>query len=324
MVLFYSFLIIPFLTFIRGFVIKNPLFVSSIELSKPLSIETNILGFRGYPTSYQVQKAKTPNSKVAILFIHGFASSSYHWRYNLPAFSENYDTYAIDLIGFGTSAKPANLNYTVSLWSEQVTEFINCVIKKPCILVGNSLGSVISLHASTSPSLNNKIKGVIPINPVIISRSNPNIRVPQIFGWFSSKSIIKGYFNIMKRRQSIRYFFNILYPVFPENVDDLLIDSIENPSKHPNASDVFYGIVKENIMNPTVFIEDIVENVSKDIPILLIYGTRDPWIPRCNIDYFLQLRPTTQILEVSAGHCPQDEIPEIINPIIESFMTNHK
>jgi len=317
MVLFYSFLIIPFLTFIRGFVIKSPIFISS--KTKPLLIASNIIDFQGYPTSYQVQKTKTPNSEVAILFIHGFASSSYHWRYNLPAFSENYDTYAIDLIGFGNSSKPTILNYTIALWSEQVTEFIDRIIKKPCILVGNSLGAYISIYAATSsPSLNQKIKGVILINPVIISRSKPNIRVPKIF----TKSIIKGYFQIMKRRQSIHYFFRLLYPIFPERIDDLIIDSIENPSNNINASDVFYGIVKENIINPIVFIEDIVENLDPKIPILLIYGTRDPWISRQSMDYFLELRPNTQINNVPAGHCPQDEIPEIVNPIIESFMTN--
>jgi pimeloyl-ACP methyl ester carboxylesterase len=182
------------------------------------------------------------------------------------------------------------------------------------------LGGYISLYTASKP--NKRIKGIIPINPVIISRLYPNIRLPQIFGWFTTKAIIKGYFHIMKQRHSIRYFFNILYPVFPEKVDDLLIDSIENPSKEKNASDVFYRIVKENIADPTIFIEDILEKVSKDFPILLIYGTRDPWISSCAIDYFMKLRSNTYRFDVHAGHCPQDEIHEIINPIIQSFMTS--
>ena len=287
-ILFYHFFHIAF---IQGFVIKNPLFVSSTKLFNSLSIETprsiesKTTDFRSYPTSYQVGKPENTNSEVAILLIHGFGSSSYHWRDNMPALSEKYDIYAIDLIGFGTSVKPTILNYTVSLWSEQVTEFIDRVIQKPCIIVGNSLGGYIALYAATSPSLNNKIKGVIPINPVIVSRSNLNIRVPKIF----TKSIIKGYFQIMKQKQSIHYFFRLLYPIFPERVDDLLIDSIENPSKNINASDIFYSIVKENIINPSIFIEDIVENIPDEIPISMIYGTKDPWISRCSIDYFLHL-----------------------------------
>ena len=322
MVLFYSFLIVPFLTFIRGFVIKNPLFVSSIELSKPLPIETNILDFRGYPTSYQVQKSKTPNSKPAILFIHGFASSSYHWRYNLPAFSENYDTYAIDLIGFGNSAKPTELAYTIPLWSEQVTEFIDRVIQKPCILVGNSLGSSIALYSGfvKERSKNPNIQGIILINPVAISKKNPPLTLPY---WFSSKPFIKSYFYLMKTRISIEFLLKSIYPIFPDRVDQTLVDSIENPSKETNASEVFYSIVKENILMPTIFIEDIVENLSNEIPVSIIYGTKDPWITKEMIGQISDVIPHARLLQVHAGHCPQDEIPEIVNPIIESCMTKN-
>ena len=35
----------------------------------------------------------------------------------------------------------------------------------------------------------------------------------------------------------------------------------------------------------------------------------------------VKLRPNTKVIDVPAGHCPQDEIPEIVNPIIQSFMT---
>ena len=323
MFIFHS--LLPFfscIAFIQGFVIKNLMFGSSMNRLHSLSIESKTTDFRSYPTSYQVSKPENTHSEVAILLIHGFGSSSYHWRDNIPALSENYDTYAIDLIGFGKSAKPATLNYTVSLWCEQVTEFIDCVIQKPCIIVANSLGGYIALYTAAYSSSN--IKGVIPINPVIISQSYSKIRLPPIFNWFSTKSIIKGYFHLTKQRPSIQCLFKMLYPVFPERVDDSLIDSIENPSKHPNASDVFYGIVKENIMSQTVFIEDIVENLDPKIPVSIIYGTKDPWIPGCAINYFMKLSPNTQIFRVPAGHCPQDEIPEIVNPIIESFMTNVK
>ena len=327
--MFFLYSLLPFfscIAFIQGFVIKTPLFVSSTKLFNSLSVETprsiesKTTDFQGYPTNYQVSKPENTNAEVAILLIHGFGSSSYHWRDNIPTLSEKYDTYAIDLIGFGNSAKPSILNYTVSLWSEQVIEFIDCVIQKPCILVGNSLGGYIALYTAASSSSN--IKGVIPINPVIISRSYPKIRLPPLFNLFSSKSIIKGYFHLTRQRPSIQCLFKILYPVFPERVDNLIIDSIENPSKNVNASDIFYGIVKENIISQTIFIEDIIENLDPKIPISIIYGTKDPWIPRCAIDYFMKLSPNAEISRVPAGHCPQDEIPEIVNPIILSFMTN--
>lgn len=43
------------------------------------------------------------DSKPPLLLIHGFGASIYHWRYNIPALSEKYHVYALDLLGFGLS-----------------------------------------------------------------------------------------------------------------------------------------------------------------------------------------------------------------------------
>lgn len=45
------------------------------------------------------------NSKPPLLLVHGFGASVYHWRYNIPALSEKYHVYALDLLGFGLSDK---------------------------------------------------------------------------------------------------------------------------------------------------------------------------------------------------------------------------
>ena len=47
----------------------------------------------------------------ALLLIHGFGASTDHWRYNIPELSKYYEVHAIDLLGFGKSAKPRSLSY---------------------------------------------------------------------------------------------------------------------------------------------------------------------------------------------------------------------
>ena len=47
----------------------------------------------------------------ALLLVHGFGASTDHWRYNIPALAKNHEVHAIDLLGFGRSEKPAELDY---------------------------------------------------------------------------------------------------------------------------------------------------------------------------------------------------------------------
>ena len=89
----------------------------------------------------------TNKDKQAILFIHGFGANCYHWRHNMIQLSQHYDMYSIDLLGFGKSGKPLEMDYTFDLWSSQILEFVETVIEKNTFLVGNSLINTVSLQA---------------------------------------------------------------------------------------------------------------------------------------------------------------------------------
>ncbi len=52
--------------------------------------------------------------------------------------------YAIDLLGFGASDKPP-LAYSTELWRDQVLDFLAEFVDAPAVLVGNSIGSLVSL-----------------------------------------------------------------------------------------------------------------------------------------------------------------------------------
>ena len=52
----------------------------------------------------------------AVLLVHGFGASTDHWRHNIPALADRYEVHALDLLGFGRSAKPQGLPYGGCLW----------------------------------------------------------------------------------------------------------------------------------------------------------------------------------------------------------------
>jgi pimeloyl-ACP methyl ester carboxylesterase len=51
-----------------------------------------------------------------LLLLHGFGASIGHWKKNIPVLAAaGYQVFALDLLGFGASDKPA-LNYAMELW----------------------------------------------------------------------------------------------------------------------------------------------------------------------------------------------------------------
>ena len=82
--------------------------------------------------------------------MHGFGASTDHWRHNLPVLSESYEVHALDLLGFGRSAKPAGVAYGGALWRDLLCAYVRERIGRPTVLVGNSLGGYSALAAGAA------------------------------------------------------------------------------------------------------------------------------------------------------------------------------
>ncbi len=93
----------------------------------------------GIKTSYTDE-----GSGDAVLFVHGLAGYKENWEENVPVFAERYRTIALDLPGFGYSAKP-DVPYGIPFFAEFVTKFLRALGIERAHLVGNSMGG----HTST-------------------------------------------------------------------------------------------------------------------------------------------------------------------------------
>jgi len=102
--------------------------------------ETNIIRYN------RINSIKD-SAKGNLICIHGFGGNSDQFRKNLPFLAEQgYNSYAIDLLGYGYSDKPnpkergVNEIYNFDTWTHQTQEFIREVVKEPSILICNSIG----------------------------------------------------------------------------------------------------------------------------------------------------------------------------------------
>src|ERR1051326_4917144 len=98
--------------------------------------------------------------KGSVLFIHGLGSSSERWLDIPDALSlAGYDTFAIDLPGFGGSQSDPSIQYTVDYLAEATHAFMKAMNLLPdhTAIVGHSLGGYIAARIASKFSAAKKL-----------------------------------------------------------------------------------------------------------------------------------------------------------------------
>jgi pimeloyl-ACP methyl ester carboxylesterase len=270
---------------------------------------------------YYVSGGEAQSNLPPLLLVHGFGASTDHWRKNIMQLKSQFQVWAIDLLGFGRSAKPKQ-EYSGNLWREQLHDFITEVIQQPTILAGNSLGGYAALCvAAKYPQ---STAGLILLNSAgpfsdpqenfqSQSRSNPLgqlVRSILLQPWASLLL-----FQYVRRRSIIRKTLNSVY-FDPSAVTEQLVEDIYRPSCDRGAADVFNAVFK------TPQGEKIDVLLSKmQCPLLLLWGEKDPWIKaREKGVQFRRYYPQLTEHYLQAGHCPHDEVPEQVNNLITDWV----
>ena len=273
--------------------------------------------FLNYPIYTISEKPTNLEKDIAILLIHGFGASTEHWRFNIPVLSSKFEVHAIDLLGFGKSPKPNDVIYSGSLWKDQVIAYVKEKIQKPTIVVGNSLGGYAALAAGAE--LKELSAGVILLNAAGYFSEEKSLKknmlqtsIETVAGIFLKNIVLQRLiFENMRKPSTIRKTLNQVY-INKKNVDDFLVNSIRNPSLDVGAFNVF-----RSVFNPSGPQGEPLDQLFKKLssPLLLLWGSKDPWMntpkKRGLYEKFTPKNTTEVILE--AGHCPHDEVPELVN-----------
>lgn len=274
---------------------------------------------------YYVKTGLRQAERPPILLVHGFGASTDHWRKNIAQLQEDFEVWAIDLLGFGRSAKP-DLQYSGNLWRDQLNDFITQVIGQPAVLAGNSLGGYAALCvAAQHPTA---VAGLIllnsagPFTEALIpqkpdtwqTRINQLIRSILLQPWASYLL-----FQYARQRSLIRKTLQKVY-LEQSAVTDQLVEEIYRPSCDKGAARVFASVFKTPQGEK---VDVLLKQLS--CPLLLLWGEGDPWInARERGAKFRQYYPDLTEYYLRAGHCPHDEIPEQVNELIRSWILDKK
>ena len=277
--------------------------------------------WRGFSLTYQ----RCGETGPAVVLVHGFGASWRHWRKNLPVLGQTCRCYAIDLIGFGGSAKPIpqqEIDYTFETWAQQVADFCQEVIGSPVFLVGNSIGCIVVMQAAVDyPQW---VLGVAALNCSLrLLHERKRLTLP----WYrrmgasvvqrilTNKAIGSLFFQQIAKPKTVR---NILQQAYyrPETVTDELIDILLKPAKDKGAVDVFLAFTAYS-QGPLP--EDLLPILP--CPTILLWGTKDPWEKIELAQEWANYPAVEKFIPLEGvGHCPQDEAPELVNPILQDWI----
>ena len=270
--------------------------------------------YAGHPV-HAIAAAPAEPEGPAILLVHGFGASTDHWRHNIPVLAQRHEVHAIDLLGFGRSAKPAELAYGGPLWRDQLAAYVSERIGRPTVLVGNSLGGFSALAAGAA--LGDQSAGVVLLNaagPFSDEQAPPKgwgaITRQTIAGALLKSPVLQRLlFENLRRPATIRRTLNQVY-LDKTNVDEALVEAIRRPSLDPGAFGVFRTVFDIPRGQP---LDELFAQLT--CPLLLLWGIRDPWINAVGRRAAFQRHAPAGTREVvlEAGHCPHDEVPDQVN-----------
>ena len=274
--------------------------------------------------SFTIAYQKQGDHGIPVILIHGFGAGTFHWRKNLSDLAENAQVYAIDLLGFGKSDKPSpniEANYTFETWGQQILDFCREVVGGPALLVGNSIGCIAAMQAAVDGP--EWIKGVALLN-CSLRLLHDRKRATQPF----YKQFAPLLQNVLQYKPIGNWFFNqiaqpntvkkVLLQAYKrsEAVTDELVNYLLEPAQDPKAADVFLAFTAYS-QGPLP--EDLFPKLQ--CPAIVLWGTEDPWEPIVLGREFAQYPMVTAFIELPGlGHCPQDEAPEIVNPILNDWI----
>lgn len=250
-----------------------------------------------------------------MLLIHGFASSSYTWRYLKEHYSSSHRVICLDLKGFGESSKPKDGNYLLEDQTKMVLQFIKEKNLNNITLVGHSFGGAISLasYIESKDGPYNPIKNLILINSA------------------AYKQEIPGYINLLRTPLLNSIALNLIPNTINSEIilkelvyhDDVISkEMIDVYASFLRGDESQYALIEtaSNIIPPNI---EKLSSQYKDIeiPVLIIWGDNDTVVDKSvGKRLHRDIAKSTFKSFKNCGHIPHVEYPKQTIKAIDEFL----
>lgn len=268
-----------------------------------------------YPESHFIEvdgvniHARLVGQGEPVILLHGSFSSLHTWNEWQQEMSPYFLTISIDLPGHGLTGPDELKRYTISDYGQFVLRLAEKLNLKKYHIAGNSLGGAVALEVATT-----RPDQVLSLN-LIDAAGAPQIIPRQLESERTSNTSSSPWiFRAMKNPIFSQLFLKCTPKfLFSMNIQDVYGD----PEKiRAHTIDRYYDLMlREGNRQATLDRLSIPRESTFDfsrleMPIVIMWGDQDQWIPVSNAMEFKKAIPQANLVVFEgAGHVPMEEIP---------------
>ncbi|HIK03571.1 MAG TPA: alpha/beta hydrolase [Trichormus sp. M33_DOE_039] len=283
----------------------------------------------GYPV--QIAYGEKGTGKPLFL-LHGMGSWSYNWRYSVASLSKYFRVICFDAKGFGFSDKPWLRREKNGHQVIELERVIQALCDEPAIIVGESIGALISLAlAQKNPQLIGRLivmnapifaerlphwaMEILAQTPLEVLQAIDHLRLAYLFA-----PLVREVMAIERRK--VLFDPSILTT---EDVYWITYPFIELPGTLVKVAEELQIAAKEIEdwqANKPNMLSQIQQNLDKiDCPTLILWGDRDSWFPSTHGEKLHQCLPNSQfqILD-NCCHDASTGAAKVVNQAILKFL----
>ncbi|SER44870.1 Pimeloyl-ACP methyl ester carboxylesterase [Lentzea xinjiangensis] len=267
-----------------------------------------------------------PQDGPRIVLVHGLGGSHLNWALLAPLLAKRAQVSAVDLAGHGLT-HPEGRQTTVAANTALLGRFIDEVVGEPVVLIGNSMGGMISLlHTAGRPD---HVRGLVLVDPalpmVLGTRPDPTMlstfflyAVPGLGERFLAKSRA-----VPARRQVDRVLELVCADpaVIPEELKQASEHLIGRRAEVGGLDAAFLAAARSTVLTTSKRGACYAAMAKVRVPVFLMSGDRDRLVNVAAARYVARRHPHWRYDEFAGvGHVPQMEIPEVVAERVLEWM----
>jgi pimeloyl-ACP methyl ester carboxylesterase len=265
-----------------------------------------------------------------LVLVHGLGGSHLNWCLLAPHLVKRARVTAVDLAGFGLT-NPHGRSTTVQANAALLDRFLRTVAGDPAILVGNSMGGMVSiLEAARHPEA---VAGLVLIDPSVpaapgdpvdreVAASFAGYAVPFLAEWRLARRRVR-----LTPRQAVQEVIDLCMADPSGLPEDLMSASVALAVERaavPGLDEAFLAAAR-SLMRVNLLARAYHEAMAAvSAPVLLVHGERDRLVPIRAARRVARRNPGWHLVTLPGiGHTPQLEAPATVAGHILAWLDEH-